>query len=149
MAGAATLGSAAPGYRHIVRVLSQLDHTATAVVPRVHLVIALLKRSILGTHQGSVSLQHLVAYLEEFAFRCNRRRARRITHGTARLLGIAIVTPPRPFWKIVGLRLPKQKRDSLHPPDGYEDPFRLFLEGVLWIAHTGAPWRELPAPFGK
>ena len=26
---------------------------------------------------------------------------------------------------------------------------RLFLEGVLWIARTGSPWRDLPADFGK
>lgn len=26
---------------------------------------------------------------------------------------------------------------------------RLFLEGVLWIARTGAPWRDLPADFGN
>jgi putative transposase len=26
---------------------------------------------------------------------------------------------------------------------------RLFLEGVLWIARTGSPWRDLPAYFGK
>ena len=62
-----------------------------------------------GTHQGSVSLKHLQGYLEEFAFRFNRRHARRITHGAERLLGIAIVTPPRPFWNIVGRSRPQAK----------------------------------------
>ena len=23
------------------------------------------------------------------------------------------------------------------------------VEGILWIAHTGAPWRDLPPEFGK
>ena len=61
--------------------LSKLDQTAAEVLPRVHLIFSLLKRWILGTHQGSVSLKHLDGYLEEFTFRFNRRRARRITHG--------------------------------------------------------------------
>jgi len=105
--GYARLGKT--GYQHIVSVLSQLDQTAAEVLPRVHLVFSLLKRWILGTHQGSVSLQHLAGYLEEFTFRFNRRRARRITHGAERLLGIAMATPPRPFWKIVGRPHPEGK----------------------------------------
>jgi transposase len=26
---------------------------------------------------------------------------------------------------------------------------RMFIEGVLWIARTGSPWRDLPEEFGK
>ena len=26
---------------------------------------------------------------------------------------------------------------------------RLFVDGVLWIARTGSPWRDLPSGFGK
>ena len=26
---------------------------------------------------------------------------------------------------------------------------RRFVEAVLWIAHTGSPWRDLPSRFGK
>jgi hypothetical protein len=39
-------------------------------------VAALLKRWILGTHQGAVRAQHLDYYLDEFTFRFNRRRPR-------------------------------------------------------------------------
>ncbi|HSB58497.1 MAG TPA: transposase [Methyloceanibacter sp.] len=65
--GYAQLGNT--GYRHIISVLSKLDQTAAEVLPRVHLIFSLLKRWILGTHQGSVSLKHLDGYLEEFTFR--------------------------------------------------------------------------------
>jgi transposase len=26
---------------------------------------------------------------------------------------------------------------------------RMFVEGILWIARTGSPWRDLPPEFGK
>ena len=29
------------------------------------------------------------------------------------------------------------------------DDNRLFVEGVFWVARTGAPWRDLPDEFGK
>jgi len=42
------------------------------VLPRVHRVIGLLKRWLMGTHQGAVSAEHLDDYLNEFTFRFNR-----------------------------------------------------------------------------
>jgi transposase len=32
---------------------------------------------------------------------------------------------------------------------GTEADSRRFIEGVLWINHTGAPWRDLPLRYGK
>jgi len=45
------------------------------LLPHVHRVAALLKRWLLGTHQGAVSHELLQFYLDEFVFRFNRRAA--------------------------------------------------------------------------
>jgi hypothetical protein len=45
-------------------------------MPRVHLVAGLLKRWLLGTHQGGFSAQHLDYYLNGCTFRFNRRTSR-------------------------------------------------------------------------
>lgn len=34
-------------------------------------------------------------------------------------------------------------------PGGRAKDNRLFVNAVIWIARTGAPWRDLPARFGK
>lgn len=52
-------------YRHERKVLSSLDDHAHVVMPGVHRIASLLKRWILGTHQGSVVPAHLQSYLEE------------------------------------------------------------------------------------
>ena len=41
---------------------------AHAAMPRVHRVASHLKRWILGTHQGSVTAEHLQSYLEKFTY---------------------------------------------------------------------------------
>lgn len=46
------------------------------LLPRVHRVASLLKRWLMGTHQGSVSDEHLDTYLNEFTFRFNRRTSK-------------------------------------------------------------------------
>jgi hypothetical protein len=45
-------------------------------LPLVNRVASLLKRWLLGTHQGAVRLSHLDYYLDEFTFRFNRRTSR-------------------------------------------------------------------------
>jgi transposase-like protein len=69
-------GLAAAGYAHQVIVITAVDEPAHVVMPAVHRVASLLQRWLLGTHQGAVRAQHLDYYLDEFAFRFNRRRAR-------------------------------------------------------------------------
>lgn len=61
------------GYLHQKKVLSSNNDPAHVSMPGVHRIASLLKRWILGTHQGSVSIEHLQSYLEEFTFRFNRR----------------------------------------------------------------------------
>ena len=43
--------------------------------PLVHRIASLLKRWLLGTHQGGVRTEHLSEYLNEFIFRFNRRKS--------------------------------------------------------------------------
>ncbi len=50
-----------------------IEGDAESKLEHVHLVISLVKRWLLGTHQGSVTPHHLAGYLDEFAFRFNRR----------------------------------------------------------------------------
>jgi transposase-like protein len=63
------------GYQHEVTVLKGKKEAASELLPRVHLVISLLKRWLMGTHQGAVSHKHLDYYLDEFTFRFNRRKS--------------------------------------------------------------------------
>ena len=45
------------------------------ILPHVHMIVSLLKRWLLGTHQGAVQEMHLQAYLDEYVFRFNRRKS--------------------------------------------------------------------------
>ena len=64
------------GYRHAVTFLRGQEKSPSELMPRVHRVVSLLKRWLIGTHQGAVSHKHLDYYLDEFTFRFNRRHSR-------------------------------------------------------------------------
>ena len=57
---------AAHGYAHVVINQTESPDAAHVTMPHVHRVASLLKRWLLGTHQGGVQQQHLDAYLDEF-----------------------------------------------------------------------------------
>ena len=61
------------GYAH--QVTRPMDVVGEDELPRVHQVASLLKRWLLGTHQGAVQPSHLDYYLDEFTFRFNRRKS--------------------------------------------------------------------------
>lgn len=92
------------GYKRKVTVL--LKHkdknAASRLLPRVHRVASLLKRWLLGTHQGAVGAEHLDYYLDEFTFRFNRRTSRSRGKLFYRLLQQAVQISPTTYRAIVG-----------------------------------------------
>ena len=70
-------------------------------MPRVHRVVSLLKRWLLGTHQGAIAREHLDDYLDEFTFRFNRRTSRSRGKLFYRLVQQAVQVPPAPFDTLV------------------------------------------------
>jgi transposase-like protein len=82
------------GYLHQPIIQSSMSDPAHVSMPGVHRVASLLKRWILGTHQGSVSTEHLQSYLEEFTFRFNRRASQSRGLVFRRLLEQAVDTKP-------------------------------------------------------
>lgn len=87
-------------FLHDRSVLNRSNKRAHELLPRVHLVISLLKRWLLGTHQGAVGVSQLDYYLDEFAFRFNRRTS--LSRGKLffRLMQQAMSTKHVPYDKI-------------------------------------------------
>jgi len=67
----------------------------------VHIVISLLKRWLLGTHQGAVSHEHLSYYLDEYVFRFNRRTSNHRGKLFYRLLQNAMETEPTNYKEMI------------------------------------------------
>ncbi len=66
-----------------------------------HKAISLLKRWMLGTHQGAISHEHLDCYLDEFVFPFNRRSSRSRSKLFYRLVLQAVAVAPTPYRSIV------------------------------------------------
>lgn len=90
------------GYKH--KVIQPSAEVGDNLLPRVNLVASLLKRWLLGTHQGAVRPSHLDYYLDEYTFRFNRRTSNSRGMLFYRLMQQAVALPPVMGKDLVGGR---------------------------------------------
>lgn len=88
------------GYTHKITAIRHRKN-ASDLLPCPHRVISLLKRWLLGTHQGAVSGDHLDYYLDEFTFRFNRRSSSHRGKLFYRLIQQGLQVEPAPYRSIV------------------------------------------------
>ena len=86
------------GYNH--EIIRQNYKIGEDLLPNCHIVASLLKRWLLGTHQGAVSQEHLNYYLDEFTFRFNRRTSSHRGKLFYRLLQNAVRIEPTTYKQI-------------------------------------------------
>jgi len=92
-------GLASRGYRHTV--VRDSGEIGQDLLPACHRVASLLKRWLLGTHQGAVRQEHLAYYLDEFTFRFNRRTSTSRGKLFYRLAQQAVQVEPVPYTKLI------------------------------------------------
>lgn len=110
--GSTILTDGWPGYNDLPKygfvrkktVLSDSGNPAHVSMPGVHRIAALLKRWLLGTHQGAVDAKHLDYYLDEFTFRFNRRTSHSRGKLFYRLLQNAIEVEPLDWVDVAAAR---------------------------------------------
>ncbi len=71
------------------------------LLPRVYRVVSLLKRWLLGTHQGAIAPAHWDYYLDEFTFRFNRRKSASRGKLFYRLIQQAVQIGPHPYQSLI------------------------------------------------
>ena len=82
------------GYKHLP--ITNENIAEEDVISLAHLLASLLKRWLLGTHQGAIDHKNLPYYLDEFTFRFNRRTSRSRGKLFYRLVQQAIEIGPVP-----------------------------------------------------
>ena len=95
------------GYNHIV--IRKNADVGDNLLPLANRVVALLKKWLVGTHQGAVHSSHIDYYLDEFTFRFNRRTSRYRGKLFYRLIQQAVAIEPVIAKNIRGGNLDKLK----------------------------------------
>jgi transposase-like protein len=86
---------------HDAVVQTKAERRENDAVQACHWTISLLKRWLMATHAGAVRDKHLQAYLDEFAFRHNRRKTNGVCRIAARLIESLVAKPPLTMRKLV------------------------------------------------
>ena len=86
---------------HEKKVQTKPERRENDAVQSCHWTISLLKRWLIGTHAGGVRDKHLQAYLDEFAFRYNRRNTKGVGRIAARVLEQLVAHGPRTMRQII------------------------------------------------
>ena len=93
--GLASYNSASLGERpHQAVVQTKQERRDSDALQGCHWTTSLLKRWLLGTHAGAVRAKHLQAYLDEFAFRHNRRKTNGVGRIAARVIQQLVARGP-------------------------------------------------------
>ena len=79
---------------HEAVVQTKAERAANDAVQGCHWTISLLKRWLLGTHASAIGDKHLQAYLDEFAFRHNRRKTKGVGRIAARVFEQLVTHAP-------------------------------------------------------
>jgi transposase-like protein len=101
---------------HDAIVQTKVERRACDAVQGCHWTVSLLKRWLIGTHAGAVRSKHLQAYLDEFAFRHNRRKTRGVARIAARVIESLVATPPLTMRKIIDDNRPCRRFASIQAP---------------------------------
>lgn len=100
------------GYAH--EVVRKDADVGENLLPSCHRVAGLLKRWLMGTHQGAVSPEHLDYYLDEFTFRFNRRTSKYRGKLFHRLLQNAVAAQPVTFGQLtMHIRTEKRRHHKM------------------------------------
>ncbi len=93
--------SESKNFEYEAKTISGSGKQAHELLPHVHMVDSLLKRWINGTHHGNVSHKHLSYYLDEFAFRFNRKLSTYRGKLFYRLIQQAVSVSPKPYSELI------------------------------------------------
>src|SRR5512138_1135239 len=100
--GLASYNSDSLGPRpHQAIVQSKQERRESDALQGCHWTTSLLKRWLLGTHAGAVRPKHLQAYLDEFAFRHNRRKTNGVGRIAARVIEQLVAHGPLTMRELV------------------------------------------------